>query len=89
MRNPSNILRHELIGLGCEVVGSKNKSLIGLKGRIVDESMKTLVLGEERKRVAKQDNKFKVTIGQKKLIIDGSLLVSRPEDRIKKKFKKW
>ncbi len=89
MRNQSNILRHELIGLKCEVVGAKNSSLVGLKGKIVDETMKTLVLGEERKRVPKQDGRFQVTLQEKKLIIDGNLLVARPEDRIKKKFKKW
>jgi len=89
MRNASNILRHELIGLRCEVVGAKNNSLVGIKGRIVDETMKTLVIGDERKRVQKQDGRFQVTLQEKKLIIDGNLLVARPEDRIKKKFKKW
>ena len=89
MRNAGNILRHELIGLDCEVVGAKNSSLAGIKGKILDETMKTLVIGEKRKRVPKQDSRFKVMLGEKKLIIDGSLLVARPEDRIKKKFKKW
>ncbi len=90
MRNEKNILRHELMGLDCEVVDAKNKSLVGLKGRIVDETMKTLVLDvEKRKRAPKQGTRFRIMLGQKKLIIDGSLLGGRPEDRIKKKFKKW
>ena len=87
MRSERNILRHELIGLYCEVVGAKNKDLVGLRGKIIDETMKTLVI--DRKRVQKQGTKFRVVLGQKRLIINGDFIVARPEDRIKKKFKKW
>ena len=89
MRNERNILRHELIGLDCTVTEAKNKSLVGIRGKIVDETMKTIVMGEKKKRIAKQGTKFQMTVADKKVIIEGNLLVARPEDRIKKKFKKW
>ncbi|MBI4170928.1 MAG: ribonuclease P protein subunit [Candidatus Aenigmarchaeota archaeon] len=90
MRSERNILRHEIIGLQCEVVNAKNKSLVGIRGRIVDETMKTLVIDEnKRKRIAKQGTRFQIALGGKRLIINGDLLVARPEDRIKKKLKKW
>lgn len=91
MRNSSNILRHELIGLECEVVRSKNKSQIGLAGKISDETMKTIVFDVqgERKVVEKKGTTFRVKLGGKHVDIDGNYLVARPEDRIKKKIHKW
>jgi ribonuclease P protein subunit POP4 len=87
MRNVKNILRHELIGLYCTVIKSKNKSNIGLSGKITDETMKTIVISE--KRIPKQDTIFRIFINDKNVDIDGNYLTSRPEDRIKKKIKKW
>lgn len=90
MRNPKNILRHELIGLECEVVDSKNKSNVGIKGKIIDETMKTVVIrGEVDKVVQKKDTVFRVILDEQKVNIDGNFIIGRPEDRIKKKFKKW
>ncbi len=86
MRNVRNILRHELIGLHCVVTESKNKSNIGISGKITDETMKTIVI--DGKRVPKQNTKFEINLGDKKVNIDGNFLVSRPEDRIKKKIRK-
>lgn len=87
MRTPENILRHELIGLECEVTGATNKSHLGIKGRIADETMKTLVIGG--KRVPKKGTVFAVMLGGKKTHIDGNFIIARPEDRIKKKIQKW
>lgn len=87
MRNAKNILRHELIGLECEVVKAGNPSSIGIRGTIKDETMKTLVVKD--KRIAKAGSVFRVALAGQKIDIDGNFLVARPEDRIKKKFKKW
>ena len=90
MRNEKNILRHELIGLHCRILDAKNKSLIELGGKIVDETMKTLVIDMDgRKRVPKDGTIFQLTVNGKKVAIEGGMIASRPEDRIKKKFKKW
>lgn len=87
MRTMRNILRHELIGLHCEVISSKNKSHVGIKGKIIDETMKTIVING--KRVPKQNTTFRIKLNEKKINIDGNHLLSRPEDRIKKKIRKW
>ncbi|MBI2579184.1 MAG: ribonuclease P protein subunit [Candidatus Aenigmarchaeota archaeon] len=91
MRNAKNILRHELIGLECEVVRARNPQNTGIKGRIVDETMKTLVLKKENetKRIVKSGSVFRIDVGNQKVDVEGSHLVARPEDRIKKKFRKW
>jgi ribonuclease P protein subunit POP4 len=90
MRRADNILKHELIGLPCEIVSSSNRNQIGLKGKIIDETMKTLVIKDDKeRRLPKQNTVFRVKLGSKKIEIDGNYLIARPEDRIKKKFKKW
>jgi len=93
---PHNIVRHELIGLAVKVAESTDKTLKGLRGRVVDETYGTLKIetarGKEAKEkiVAKQNNVFIFTLPNKiKVEVDGRLLVSRPEDRIKKKIPKW
>ena len=85
---PSNVVRHELIGLTAEVVKSRNKSNAGLKGKIVDESYKTLVING--KRVFKDAITVTLMLPSKeKVEVEGNLLVARPWDRIKKKLPKF
>ena len=89
---PTNLVRHELIGLNAEVTDAKNKSSIGLKGKIVDETYKTLVLENNKgeKRVFKENTTLKIILPDKrKVAFEGTLLVARPWDRIKKKLPKW
>jgi ribonuclease P protein subunit POP4 len=87
MRTEKNILVHELIGLECEVVEARNASNIGIRGKITDETMKTVAIGE--KMILKNGTVFRVKVGDKTVDIEGDFLASRPEDRIKKKIKKW
>ncbi len=87
MRNPGNILRHELIGLDCRIIKSQNMSQEGIEGRILDETIKTLSVGG--KTVQKRGSVFRVRLQGKNVDIDGDCIVARPEDRIKKKIIKW
>ena len=87
---PYNILRHELIGLSAEVVESTDPSQKGIKGVIVDETQKTITLKEkERKRkVVKENVTLSIhTESGLRALINGSLLLGRPEERIKKKIR--
>ncbi|MDP3918912.1 MAG: ribonuclease P protein subunit [Nanoarchaeota archaeon] len=86
MRTSNNILRHELIGLEIEVVEAKNKDLIGLKGKVVDETQFTIVIATKKgeKKVLKMGTQLKTKIADEEIIIMGDSLVGRPEDRIKK-----
>lgn len=81
-----NILKHELIGLGVEVVVADNKSLVGIKGTVVDETKNTLVIETVKgeKIVMKGSVELKLKIDGEEIIINGKNLVGRPEDRIKK-----
>ncbi len=84
---PRNITKHELIGLEIEVVEAKNKLLIGIKGKIIDERKNILIIENSEgkiKKLIKEQIKFKTKIGGKTIIVDGKAIVGRPEERIKK-----
>ncbi|HLD84078.1 MAG TPA: ribonuclease P protein subunit [archaeon] len=91
MRNARNIVRHELIGLECEIMRSPNASQIGLKGRIIDEGMRVMVLrtGSGDRKVEKKNAMFRLVVDRKKVDVDGNFIIARPEDRIKKKISRW
>ena len=52
MRLSKKVLRelaeNDLIGLECEVVNSSQRSLVGVRGRIVDETLNTLTLETDK-----------------------------------------
>ena len=81
-----NIIKYELIGLNAEIIDSKNKANIGIKGKIVDETRHTLVIEEEgrEKRVFKNSILLNLKINKKIIKIQGKLLLGRPKERIKK-----
>ncbi len=82
-----NLLRHELIGLSVEVVGSSDQNLVGKKGTVVDETQNTVAIEEdgEVKSLQKSAVVLRVTLPDgEEVQIDGKKLVARPEDRIKK-----
>ncbi len=86
-----NILRHELIGLDVEVVRASNPSQVSIRGRVVDESRNTLLIqrGDARKRVAKHAAVFRFKLPDGTAVeVDGSAIVGRPEDRVKRKLKR-
>jgi ribonuclease P protein subunit POP4 len=73
--------RGELIGSLVEVISSKNETLIGLKGKIIDETKNTITI--QNKKINKI-LKSHITIKIDGKIIEGKNLKKRPEDRIKK-----
>jgi len=54
-------LKGELIGLKLRIISSKNKSNVGIRGKVVDETKNTLVVEENnhRKILIKGQNEFK------------------------------
>lgn len=89
---PSNLIKHELIGLFVEVTGCTSKCCIGIKGTVADETKNLLVMETEKgeKKIPKKNSIFLFTLPDKtKLKVNGSLLAMRPEERISKKLKKW
>ena len=79
-----NITSHEFIGLHTEITKSTNPQIIGLNGRIVDEtkSMFRINIKNGMKLIAKSKNSWKFSIGNQDIVIDGSKIAKRPFDRI-------
>lgn len=89
---PQNLVRHELIGLKVKVTKSTDSTQRNLSGMVVDESYNTLTIesGEKEKTVVKSNCVFVFTLPSRtKVEVDGKVIVSRPEDRVKKKQPKW
>lgn len=82
-----HLVNHELIGLQTQIVDSTNKSVVGLSGKIIDEtkSMFTLDTQNGTKMIPKQHSIWKFTLNDHELLIDGNLISKRPEDRLKVK----
>jgi len=87
-----DVLLHEFIGRECKVVYSPNKCQIGLRGKIIDETKNLLILENEKNEIKKIEKKgriFRLKFDDKIIEILGDDIIGRPENRIKKKYKKW
>jgi ribonuclease P protein subunit POP4 len=80
-----------LIGLSVLVAESTNKGLVGISGKIVDETRNTLLVETERglRRIPKSYTSLILTLpdGQRARV-SGSILISQPENRINKKMQR-
>jgi len=85
--NPrGDLKRHELIGLEVEIVSSTHQGYVGIRGRVVDETRRMLVIdanGSEKK-VPKASCVFEFVDGDQKERIEGAEIEFRPEDRVKR-----
>ncbi len=77
--------RHELIGLECRVVSASDAGMVGISGRVVDETRNMLVIQGERgrKMVPKKGTVFQFVVGERLLEVEGESILARPEERIK------
>ena len=80
------LIAHELIGLECEVASSPNKDEVRIKGEIVDETMKTLLIKTSTglKRIEKKGRNFRIRFRGENYLVSGDIIAFRPEERIKR-----
>ena len=80
----SDIMRTEFIGLEAEVLSAPCYK--GISGTVLDETKNVFVIGsaEKARMVPKKGNEFAFTYNEKIIVIKGSEILYRPEDRIKK-----
>ncbi|MCD6324171.1 MAG: ribonuclease P protein component 1 [Desulfurococcales archaeon] len=87
-RTPSNLLRHELVGLDVRVIDHPSRSLIGASGKVIYETKKTLHVADLSGKVRiipKEHGKFLFKLGSKTTVrVNGSRLIGRPEERLKR-----
>jgi ribonuclease P protein subunit POP4 len=85
------IINAEFIGTWARVARSTNPSCRGISGTVTNETRNTLTLlrdGQSR-ILSKSDNVFHFTFPDETVVaIEGSLLLGRPEDRLKKHIRR-
>ena len=91
MITSKNLVHHEFIGLNVQVTSESDSSL-NLIGTIIDETKNTIKIEDKNKNeklVPKKGSIFVFELPNgEKIEINGKILSIRPEDRIKKRFKK-
>lgn len=86
MKSRGDLKRHELIGLEVEITDSTHPGYIGIRGRVVDETRRMLVIdaGGADKKVPKGACVFEFVDGGQRERIVGSEIEFKPEDRVKR-----
>jgi|WetSurMetagenome_2_1015567.scaffolds.fasta_scaffold623351_1 ribonuclease P protein subunit POP4 len=93
MITKKNLLYSTFIGLGVEIANSSQRSLIGLKGTVVDETKNLIVIESEgagaaaakEVRVPKASATFRFTLESGETAdVEGKKIAFRPHERPKK-----
>ena len=84
MITAENITSHELIGLNTEIAQSTNAQVVGLNGRIIDETKSMFKINTTKgiKSIPKSTSSWKFSIDSNDVIVDGSKIAKRSFDRI-------
>jgi RNase P/RNase MRP subunit p29 len=80
------LAKDELIGLNVRIKECRDPKWVDKSGIILDETKNTFLLEieNERKRIAKNIAKFEFEKNGRKLLLNGSKITYRSEDRTKK-----
>jgi len=84
MITTENITRHELIGLETSIVESSNLQVVGLHGKIVDEtkSMFTIETETGMKTMPKKNSVWKFNLNGIFAIVNGKTIAKRSYERM-------
>ena len=86
MITPTNLIRHELIGLDVIVSESLNPLSIGVQGKVINETQQTITIQTKKgnKKILKRLSTFVFNVKDKKVEVKGSVIAKRPWERISK-----
>jgi ribonuclease P protein subunit POP4 len=83
-----SIVQHEFIGLETTVINNSNPCVVGITGKVVDETRNTFTILQDNieKVVAKETSVFDFVLTDGTVVeIEGKILTGRPESRLKKR----
>ena len=82
----NKIVKDELMGRTVTIKQCNDPNWINVSGKIIDETKNTFLLeiGNQQKIIAKNIAIFEFEYDKEKVLIEGSRLLYRSEDRIKK-----
>jgi ribonuclease P protein subunit POP4 len=84
MITTENITRHELIGLETSIVESNNLQVVGLHGKIIDETKFMFAIETQTnvKNMPKETSVWKFNLNGVSTIVDGKTIAKRSYERI-------
>ena len=80
-----NVYNNNWLGKTLNVISSRDNTLVGRQGVVIDESQKTITIKEDEKVVKLGKASIKFTITDSDLVIDGKMVGQRPETRVHRK----
>lgn len=86
-----SVVQYEFIGLETTVVKSSNPDVVGLSGKVVEETRNTLTILQDNTEnvIVKDTSVFEFVLPDKTVVeIDGKVVLGRPEDRLKRRPKR-
>jgi len=91
-RRRGNLVYHELLGLPVRVVSSLDPGVEGLRGVVVGETLKTILVrsGDRVVTTFKVGTRYRFTLPEAGEVVevDGDMLFGRPEDRVRRMLKR-
>jgi ribonuclease P protein subunit POP4 len=84
MITPENITRHEFIGLETSIVESNNLQVVGMHGKIIDEtkSMFTIETQTGVKNMPKENSMWRFVLDGVSTIVIGKAIAKRSYERM-------
>ena len=82
-----NVYNNNRLGKTLNVISSLDNTLVGRQGMVVDESQKTITIKEDGKMVKLGKASIKFTITDSDVVIDGTMVGQRPENRVHRKYR--
>lgn len=84
MITQENLLIHELIGLEATIMTSNNEQIIGISGKVVDETKSMLFLNTVNgiKKIPKENIEWKFSFDKYESRVNGNLITKRPQERL-------
>ena len=82
-----NVYNNNWLGKTLNVISSLDNTLVGGQGMVVDESQKTITIKEDGKMVKLGKASIKFTITDSDVVIDGTMVGQRPENRVHRKYR--
>ncbi|MBT4919897.1 MAG: hypothetical protein HON10_00710 [Euryarchaeota archaeon] len=82
-----NVYNNNWLGKNLNVISSLDNTLVGRQGMVIDESQKTITIIEDGKIVKLGKASIKFTITDSDVVIDGTMVGQRPENRVHRKYR--
>ena len=82
-----NIYNDNWLGKTLNVIHSNDSTLVSKQGLVIDETKKTITIQEDGRLVKLGKSSIKFTISDSDVVIDGTLVGQRPENRTHRKYR--